>query len=507
MKSDTKTMKHINIKILALSLSIFFTQNVFSQVELVKRLEFDHDELDGFVIYPIENSDKALGVSTPEDADDYQKEFTLYDANLNPIRKGGIKSDFHFTKSLIYNGEKYRYTILHYHRSGEFQLFKTNLEDLTSESYSGSIPKLMRIDDFGVNGDIIYFDLRKKRTAAIGVYPLGAQKTQIYSPDALAGTKGYIYKLQKVEGADEEVMFFFETRSKRNHEVHIFRFDKNGKQLPKWSFKNLEKKIVSFSAYKVAPDKYLAIGEYSQKSISSSEGMFSAIISSNGNISFKEHQNFIEMPNFLEYLSEKRERKIEKKAERKKSRGKELTYQFNSAKHKIMRDGDDYLYACEFYYATYRTEWYTTYVNGNPVRQSRRVFDGYQYTHSLISVYDKDGNYKWSNIFRMWLRNKPFYVKHFLTLSFKDGAVDALYTTGNAIFSKSFKDGKVTQEKTYDLLTTGEENDKIKYSVGTDISHWYGNYFLNDGFQKIKNKENESGKRKRKVYYVNLYKI
>lgn len=497
-------MKH-HIKI---AIILFWSfSNAKGQVELEKRFEFENDQVDNFSIHPINNTSNALGIFTPSDAEIMERNFVLYDKDLNEIKKASISSEFKYTRSQHIISDEYYYHILHHHKTGKALLFQVELSSLSLKTHEFNLPPKMYIDDLNENGQVLYFDLKLKRETAIGVYKIGTPKVEIISPNAQTGLKGYIYKIQKVDGADQEIMFFFENKSKNKHQLHIFRFDINGKQLKRWVYKDLDKKIVSFSAYKVSSNKYLALGEYSQKSISSSEGLFSAIIDSDGKISFKEYHNFLEMPNFLEYMSDKREKKIEQKIKKKESQGKELTYQFNVAKHKIQYDGTNYMYAGEFYYATYRTEWYTTYVNGNPVQRTRRVFDGYQYTHALISVFDENGKFQWSNIFSMWQAYKPFYVKHFLTTSFEAGKVNTMFTNGRAIINKSFENGKVIKDSNYDLITTGDVNDKIKYNVGTDVTHWYGEHFINDGFQKIKNKENESGNKKRKVYYVNLYKI
>ncbi len=56
-----------------------------------------------------------------------------------------------------------------------------------------------------------------------------------------------------------------------------------------------------------------------------------------------------------------------------------------------------------------------------------------------------------------------------------------------------------------DVIETGLDADKTKWS-SSNLSYWYNGYFLAFGFQKIKNKEDKSVKRKRRVMYMSKVK-
>lgn len=76
-----------------------------------------------------------------------------------------------------------------------------------------------------------------------------------------------------------------------------------------------------------------------------------------------------------------------------------------------------------------------------------------------------------------------------------------LYCTGKNIKAVHVTNG-VISEKNYGEIETEKEGDVIKWTGQTNSVYWYDNYFLVFGRQKIKNKENEDGKKKRTVFFL-----
>jgi len=167
---------------------------------------------------------------------------------------------------------------------------------------------------------------------------------------------------------------------------------------------------------------------------------------------------------------------------------------------------EGYLFIGEAYYPTYRTETYTTYSNGVAVTQTRQVFDGYQYTHAVVTRYNKYGEMVWDQIFEMYPSYKPFFVKRFISIAEGDqDALNLVFASRSRIVSKSFSyEGEVISDRTSDPIETGLDGDKTKWS-NSNVDYWYDDYFIAYGRQKIKNKE--KGQRKRFVYFVNKIKF
>lgn len=237
--------------------------------------------------------------------------------------------------------------------------------------------------------------------------------------------------------------------------------------------------------------------------MSSSEGLFFCE-AQNNEISFIQYYNWLELDNFLSYLSLRKQERIEKKNERKKANGKQLIYNYLIADHDVQLVEDGYIFLGEAYYPTYRTEFYTSYQNGVPVTQTRTVFDGYQYTHAVVAKFGFDGELIWDETFEMFPAEKPYRVKRFI--STPDNLEDALYmvfSSRGRIITKAINfDGIVIENKASEEILTDNQNDNIKYTT-SNLDYWYGDYFLAFGFQKIVNRAEAKRKdRKRKVYYM-----
>lgn len=176
-----------------------------------------------------------------------------------------------------------------------------------------------------------------------------------------------------------------------------------------------------------------------------------------------------------------------------------------------MKIENGYLFLGEAYYPTYRTETYSTTSTVNGVTttstQTRQVFDGYQYTHAMLGLFDEEGNLLWDQIFEMKGSYKPFYVKRFISIAEKDeNSLKLVFASGKRIISKSIDyEGAVINDSESEDIETSYTGDKVKTSF-SNIDYWYDNYFVAYGSQKIKNKAGEA-KRKRKVYFVSKIKF
>jgi len=258
-------------------------------------------------------------------------------------------------------------------------------------------------------------------------------------------------------------------------------------------------------------NQYMITGTYSTKYTGISEGLFFGMTEDNA-MAFIKLYNFLDLKNFLNYLPENKQKKIEKKKERKAEQGKQYTINYRIAGHDVISLEDGYIFLGEVYYPTYRTESYTstTIVNGvaTTTTHYRQVFDGYQYTHAVIAKFDRNGTLLWDQTFEMWPAYKPFYVKRFISVKEDEkDAVSMVYSSRNRIYSKSFDyAGRILKEFESDEIETGHTTDRSIRSY-SNINYWYDRYFLVFGTQKIKNSDEEPGKKKRTVYFINTIKF
>jgi hypothetical protein len=302
------------------------------------------------------------------------------------------------------------------------------------------------------------------------------------------------------------------TISKKRTELYIVRLEQTGQIAATTDISiGTDNNLRNARAYDIGNNEYILSGTYSVPSSAGSNGFFISRLAQ-GQLEPLNFYNFTDLKNFLSYLPENQKRKIEKKKQRKANNGQELNISYNIAAHSPIKVNDDFIYIGEAYYATYRTESRTTtsYVNGKAVTTTTyvQVFDGYQYTHAFIAKFDKNGKLIWDQTFPMWLAKKPMTVRKFIHIGDQQQTnLKLVYANGNRITSKVFDfDGNVLSDKQSEPIETNEENDKTRLSYA-EIIHWYDNYFLSYGIQRIINRKDKDVERKRTVFFFNKIKL
>ncbi|MNU78314.1 hypothetical protein D3C71_679020 [compost metagenome] len=219
---------------------------------------------------------------------------------------------------------------------------------------------------------------------------------------------------------------------------------------------------------------------------------------------FITYHSFTEFANYLSYLPQKAQKKIEKRVNRKKEKGATDIIQSFVAIHPVIIIGDSYRIIGEVYYPTYRTETYTSFVNGRAVTSTRQVFDGYQYTHAAVLDLDESGQKITDYCFAMYLANKPFRVIQNLRITEnQNGDMRLMYSTGSRLKATTITPSKEMSETDFGEIITNHEGDHVRSTGFTTCSYWYGDSYLVYGVQTIKNKEDEKVSKKRTIFFIN----
>lgn len=219
---------------------------------------------------------------------------------------------------------------------------------------------------------------------------------------------------------------------------------------------------------------------------------------------FITYHSFTEFANYLSYLPQKTQKKMEKRVNRKKEKGATDIIQSYVAIHPVIIIGDSYRIIGEVYYPTYRTETYTSYVNGRAVTSTRQVFDGYQYTHAAVLDLDGSGQKIKDYCFSMFLSNKPFRVIRNLRITEnQNGDMRLMYSTGSRLKATTITTDQEMTETDFGEIITNHEGDKVRSTGFTNCSYWYEDSYLVYGVQMIKNKEDEKVSKKRTIFFIN----
>lgn len=500
------------MKIYLLFISICCLSVSFAQLSTEKRIEFElKDGYQNENVY--EFGDKGFLLIARSQKSDENREVAYkierYDADLNMAQTNEINIDKSFSIDETYRDDSHIYQ-LYKNRKGEYSIVKIDAANLEYKSIEGEFPSKTYVKDMAILGDFAYLTANKGGKPCILSIDLksGLQNFMPITIEGFNSKKLLIESMQLLEESNEIFVFIEAVKSKKESYTYIVRMDNNGNIKDTYNFSNgFTEIITSATASYIENDTYVISGTYSTKTRYTSEGMFFSIVSNNAVQSINFY-NFLDLDNFLKYLPERKQEKIEKKKSRKDSKGKDYNLRYYLAPHHIIKTDDGYIFLAEAYYPTYRTETYTTtsFVNGQAVTttQTRQVFDGYQYTHAFFAKFSKSGEMQWDQTFEMWMAYKPFYVKRFINIAEQSqNAIKLVFASYNRIASKSFDfDGNITTETSSDEIETGIEGDKTKGAF-SNISFWYDKYFLAYGSQTIKNTDDGDGKRKRKVYFVN----
>ncbi len=497
-------------KLILLVLICLSTQMVFGQTNASLRKEYVIDNEKGHTVFPIPANKTTLVYFNLTDrrSKEYRWFFELLDEKLTVVKHMEFTSSTApYDTYYYYTYGNHCYLLLYSTSKGKYEFNDILLDDLSYKTISGDFVKGMAIQEFYVLNNTSFVSARVSRDHQIFTLDIPSGQSKQIIPKNLIDSKIVFEDAELVSNV--EVAFKYKVCTKgEGCDYYILRFDANGKQLgdfyvvPK---PDADREITYITISKESENSYFVTGTFSVGRAKMANGIFFSRVT-NGRTDFIKYHNFLDLNNFTNYLSDRRQDKLERKKAKKEEKGEELFISYNVVIHDVEVKNGEYVFLGEFYFPTYRTETYTVMgANGTMSTRTRQVFDGYQYSHAALAGFDKQGNLSWSNTFEMWLTQKTFRVKKFIRKNFHDDKVDLIYLNGGNVKSVTFqRDRVITEENNKIELVTDDENDKIKRSYDGEIVWWFDRNYINTGRQVIKNDEKEDREdRKRTVYFVN----
>lgn len=286
--------------------------------------------------------------------------------------------------------------------------------------------------------------------------------------------------------------------SRTRTSLYLLNYDDNGKEDERTQIRSGKEDVALLDGFSHTEDKdQFVIGTYATKSYSSgAEGIYFT--------SFEKGKQkkilFYEMSDFKEFWGDYSKRitdRIEKRSERRKKRGKSgLTLRILPTK--IEKRGDELVYIGESYYIDYRYESY--YDASTQTWKTRRVFDGYVFTHGIVAGFDDNGKMKWHHSYPIGTKT---YTLSSRTKAFNDeesGDLLLVYQFGNHIYTQVLSGNKLNKKK--DDITILPDKSYEKFRSGKiNFEKWYDNYFVSYGQMDVKDKDKKLGKRKETIFY------
>ncbi len=492
----------------------FLSPGLMAQISFEKRIELEL--VDGYYGERIFEFDQLgfLLRSAMVKADGPKRDwkYVHYNTDLEAGETIQVTLDKKLNPDETYTSGSWMHTLFKT-RKGRFAIVSIDVKTLEVTQIEGEMPKKSWISEMGILGDRAYMktSIKGKPFLFVVNWKTGKQKLR---PITLQGFRPNQISLNDFQILDEtqEIMLFTRIQiAKKASDIYVIQVNEEGEnQLVYNLTQNTSRNIINLSARNAGQGNYIFTGTYNEANHKGSTGIF--ICQAKGSeLDFIEFHPYLDLDNFLSYLPEKRKERIEKKKARKESQGKEMKIRYRLADHDIITLKDGYQLLGEAYYPTYRTESYQTTqtINGRTrtVTQSRQVFDGYQYTHALLAKFDFQGKLLWDQTFEMWPAYKPYSVTRFINIvNQNEEQIKLVFSNRSRIVSKIFgREGQVLQDIESEPIESLYESDKYKWTAST-IDYWYDNYFLAYGRQKIKNKDDDNVKRKRKVYFISKIK-
>lgn len=505
------------MKNLSLIVLIFVTSFTFGQSNLTqKRVEFDLK--DGYSNERVfEFNEKGMLVFSKQDKTEGQNSiyrFEKYDTELASTHEVNYTiENKYFVDELYQTG--YSIYIFFKTKRSDYRVVQYDFNSETFNEVSGELPNKSNIKFTGCMDNRALMGIVGKNDD-ISIVSIDMKTgTETTTPVAIENFKSKKLNFSNMETMPDSKNILLSINAavnKKQTELYVLRLDENAQiqsatNISAGSDNNLR----NASVYDMGNQEFILTGTYSVPKSNGSNGIFISRIAQ-GQLEPLNFYNFTDLKNFLSYLPPNQQRKIEKKKQRKSNNGQELNISYNIVAHSPIKVDDDFIYIGEAYYATYRTETRTTtsYVNGRPVTTTTyvQVFDGYQYTHAFIAKFNKSGKLIWDQSFPMYLAQKPMTVRKFIHIADEQQKdIKLVYANGSRITRKVFDfDGNVVSEKQSDPIETNAENDKTRYSY-SEIIHWYNDYFLSYGIQRIINKKDKEVERKRTVLFFKKIKM
>lgn len=428
--------------------------------------------------------------------------FKLLNNQLQMVGEKSVPIKYKFSNVESTSNED-RVHVFEYTFSGDVRLITVEKGNLETKEVSFLVPKKFILGGAVGYENRYYGAMTKKKIPYMFSIDWESGELKTIRPVTEGQKPRYIkvVGVEKVSGSNEVCFIIKQVNPNYSTQLWLYFADDEGTLTRAINLgENIPEYLINGSVSCVGPNHYISTGTYSLRQEGMSVGLFFASIEG-GKLKFMKLYNFLDLDNFLKYLPEGKEERIQQKKERKEAAGKELTINYFLAPHKVIPTGDGYIYIAEAYYPTYRTE--KTVLAGGGYSY-RSVFDGYQYTHGTIVKFDLEGNIVWDQVFELWPAYKPFVVKKFVSIPETSGeTVELLYASLGRIHFKALDyNGNVVEDQDAEVINTGIEGDKEKWT-SSEMVWWYDKNFLAYGDQKIKNKALNDEDRKRKVFFVN----
>lgn len=400
----------------------------------------------------------------------------------------------------------------------EFQLLMFNLLTEKFSLLGGTLPPNSTISAFEVLQDQAYIFLSHKNEISVLLANLSTAQVKNLKIDLLGKSN---VQASYADQKGKQLVLAIKNNDGNRIETDIFLvFDVYGKEIYRYVMAN--DNPVYLHTFVIDSDKsgnLRVVGCYDQidkrktrtresapEFINETYGFFFLAFNQSGLITMSHYELNI-LDNLHSALGSYDQIRSQQKKSRSGRKDKRISIALQFYNPMLINSNGQLIFAAEAFRPKFRSETRMDYdFYGRPIPYTYNVFDGYEFFTSIITGFDEEGKLIWNNDFDMRDLISFDLKKHLLVYNDQpDGLVLAFVNQGKVnskIINKSQTLGQTEQTR----LEPKFESDRIQQEDNARIEHWYGNYFLAYGYQKIMNNRLRDGAT-RNVLFLNKIKL
>ena len=398
---------------------------------------------------------------------------------------------------------------------GFYEIVTYDLKAQNFTNISGFIPMKAEIGGFEIIGNTacVGLNLKKDETDVLFINLSNGDISPIHIEE---GNQNHIENIL----ADKHKKNFYAVlktiKDRRYMTDEIIVFSKDGKQVNNLEINNVEnlkllrsfilvpdksKKLSFLGTYDVVTGRNASLSDLKEGEDAKGAGMFFLQFDETGEQLLKFY-DFLSFENIYGSVGgrEMSYSRNNVSAQDKPSK-KNLSALFHFYAPQVFKKDNQYIFSVELYKPYYRNETRMEYdYYGRPMPYTYSVFEGYKFYDLIVAGLSPNGDLIWNN---------DFQIQDLKTFSLSQNVV--VFNDGDYISMAYVNDGKVHSQTIEGPIDIGREESAIETNFSKDriagdannfIRHWYGDYFLIYGYQKLKNRTLED-KSTRTVFYAN----
>ncbi|WP_026461926.1 hypothetical protein [Adhaeribacter aquaticus] len=293
--------------------------------------------------------------------------------------------------------------------------------------------------------------------------------------------------------------------------LQVKRFNSQGNLFTSNFIRPVERQ--SLITAKISPGdstRKVIIGAYSLRDSRFAQGLFSTTLN---NLETIRYYDFIQLKHFFDFMRKKSRERLFTKAQKYAAKNKTFRQQYQLLIHDAIWHGEKLYLVGEVYNqrsTTYRSlynyrssailaraRWRPDLLE-NAYRTNPGYNRNYKYSHSLVCVFDKDGNYLWDNS----LVIKDVEDDELIPVSqfgfYQDKTIMA-YAYEKEIRYKIVNQDSTSEEALVEPLRTNAPDEKITSADNTTLLHWYGPHFIAFGYHYIRSPRSSN----KRIFFIN----